>query len=174
MDKPKPALGRGGKSKTPQFPSDLYVLGPKGARTEANEPRRPVPVPVPVSTKSTSSHPLAGNRFSFQIGDPPSVLGYWFLCVVWFSLDRRRLSSATTGSSSISSSVTQPSKKPKLTSGVLSRPNPFLPPTVSQEPGKSWEHIAIDVEPIDLVPTVIEAKEKNENEKIVSFQCVRF
>ena len=60
MDKPKPALGRGGKSKTPQFPSDLYVLGPKGARAEGNEPRRPVPVPV--TAKSTSSHSLTGEH----------------------------------------------------------------------------------------------------------------
>lgn len=64
MDKPKPALGRGGKSKTPQFPSDLYMLGPKGARTEGNEPRRPVPVPVPVTAKTASSHSLAGNLVS--------------------------------------------------------------------------------------------------------------
>lgn len=59
MDRPKSGAGRGGKSKTPQFPNDLYVLGPKGARAEGSETRRPVPVPV--STKAGPSHPLAGN-----------------------------------------------------------------------------------------------------------------
>ena len=65
-------------------------------------------------------------------------------------VDRRRLPTAASGPSTIPSSVAQPSKKPKLTGSVLSRPSPFLPPTGIPEPGKSWEHIAIDIEPIDL------------------------
>lgn len=60
MDRGKTGTGRGSKSKTPQFPSDLYVLGAKGARNESNEPKRS----VPVSAKPGPSLSLAGNKFS--------------------------------------------------------------------------------------------------------------
>lgn len=56
MDRPKTGTGRGSKSKTPQFPDDLYVLGPKGARTESTETKRPLPVPA----KPGPSNPLIG------------------------------------------------------------------------------------------------------------------
>lgn len=59
MDRPKSGVGRGSKSKTPQFPNDLYVLGPKGARAEGTEARRPVPLTV--SAKAGPNHSLAGN-----------------------------------------------------------------------------------------------------------------
>lgn len=80
--------------------------------------------------------------------------------------DRRRISTSTV-TPSVNAAV-QPAKKPKLTSSVLSRPSPFAAPSAVHEFGKSWEYIAIDVDPVDLVPTVIEAEENDENEKVVS------
>ena len=61
MERGKSGTGRGSKSKAPQFPSDLYVLGPKGARNETNEPKRPLPVP----NKPSSSLSLTGNLVHF-------------------------------------------------------------------------------------------------------------
>lgn len=58
MDRPKPNVGRGGKGKTPQFPSDLYILGPKGARNESIEAKRPIPVP----SKPSTSHNIPGTK----------------------------------------------------------------------------------------------------------------
>lgn len=76
MDRGKTASGRGSKSKTPQFPSDLYVLGPKGARTEGNESKRP----VPVHTKTGPSHSLAGTLEFFC-----TVVYYFYISTYVFS-----------------------------------------------------------------------------------------
>lgn len=94
------------------------------------------------------------------------VLFLHFNIRFFFSLDRRRLAGSAVGPS-ISAAV-QPAKKPKLTSAVLSRTDTFVPTTTVQDVGKSWEQAAIDIEAIDLVPTIEAAKDKDENEKIVN------
>lgn len=83
-----------------------------------------------------------------------------------FFLDRRRIATSS-ASTTIASSV-PPAKKPKLPVGVLPGTNPFLPPNAVPEPMKSWEQNAIEIDSIDLVPTVVEAKDNEEYEKVVS------
>lgn len=46
MDRGKPSQARGGKSKTPQFPSDIFALGAKTARNESGDSKRSGPVPL--------------------------------------------------------------------------------------------------------------------------------
>ncbi len=91
---------------------------------------------------------------------------------LYVRVDRRRIGTSAVGPA-IAASV-QPTKKPKLTASVLSRPNPLLAPSTSQEPTKSWEHSAIDIESIDLVPTVIEAKENDEVLKVVRTYLLQY
>uniref|UniRef100_A0A1B6EU77 Uncharacterized protein n=1 Tax=Cuerna arida TaxID=1464854 RepID=A0A1B6EU77_9HEMI len=55
MDRGKSGSGRGGKSKIPQHPAEVYALGSK----TGNEAKRAVPVP---HSKPGPSHPLAGDR----------------------------------------------------------------------------------------------------------------
>ncbi|KAL1458048.1 hypothetical protein WDU94_008223 [Cyamophila willieti] len=43
MDRSKLNQGRGGQSKTPQFPSDIFALGAKTGRNESGDPKRNVP-----------------------------------------------------------------------------------------------------------------------------------
>lgn len=63
MDRPKTGTGRGSKSKTPQFPDDLYILGPKGTRIESTETKRPLPVPA----KPGPSNPLIGKTEFYSV-----------------------------------------------------------------------------------------------------------
>lgn len=66
------------------------------------------------------------------------------------------------------SATLQPAKKPKLASTVLSRPETLTVPSTSQDATKSWELAAVDIEAVDLLPTIEAAKEKDEHDKIVS------
>lgn len=78
----------------------------------------------------------------------------------------RRIGSTPIGP--IISASVQPAKKPKLSAGVLSRPDTFATTSATQpDINKSWEHVAIDIEAVDLIPTIEAAKNKEENEKIV-------
>lgn len=57
-------MGRGGKSKLPQHPAEVYALGSK-----AGETKRTVPVPHP---KPGASHSLPGKHLvSLEIGPKP-------------------------------------------------------------------------------------------------------
>lgn len=53
MDRGKSGPGRGGKSKVPQHPAEVYALGSKSG----NEAKRTVPVP---HAKAGPSHHLSG------------------------------------------------------------------------------------------------------------------
>jgi len=86
---------------------------------------------------------------------------YYFLC----EIDRKRLAGATCKPST--SATTVPAKKPKLGATVLSRPESGLPAS-PQDTNKSWELAAVDIEAINLVPTIEAAKDKEEYDKIVS------
>lgn len=55
-----------------------------------------------------------------------------------------------------------PAKKPKLA------PNVTMPKTSSAE---VWEVVAIDCEPADLVPFVLEANENDEGDKVIGLIC---
>jgi len=160
MDRPKTGTGRGSKSKTPQFPDDLYILGPKGTRIESNEAKRPVPVPV----KPGPSNPLIGKISRVIL----PFRSFWTF-TIHLDLDRRRIATSSVAAT-IPSNV-PPAKKAKPAAGVLPRTNPFLPPNAVPESTKSWEQGTIEVDSIDLVPTVVEAKENEEYEKVVSI-CV--
>lgn len=82
--------------------------------------------------------------------------------------DRRRIGSSNVGVGPSIQANPQPAKKPKLASGVLSRSSALLPASASsQDAAKSWEHIAVDIESIDLVPSVIEANDNDEADKVV-------
>ncbi|XP_074109265.1 integrator complex subunit 1 [Cotesia typhae] len=58
-----------------------------------------------------------------------------------------------------------PAKKAKLTSHVISHPRP---PMSSAE---AWEVVAIDCEPPDLVPMVLEASDNDEGDKVIGLIC---
>ncbi|XP_065226562.1 integrator complex subunit 1 [Planococcus citri] len=139
MDRGKTGTGRGSKSKTPQFPSDLYVLGPKGARNETGESKRPLPIP----TKAGPSVSLA---------------------------DRKRLVGTAAACKPSISATVQPAKKPKLGGAILSRPE-SIPSATSTDTVKSWELLGVDIEAINLVPTIEAAKEKEEYDKITAILC---
>ncbi|XP_067009610.2 integrator complex subunit 1 [Anabrus simplex] len=57
MDRGKTSQGRGGKSKTPQYPADIFALGTKSARLEPTDSKRP---PGVVHGKPSTSHALPG------------------------------------------------------------------------------------------------------------------
>ncbi|KAI5704862.1 hypothetical protein M8J75_009507 [Diaphorina citri] len=126
MDRGKPSQARGGKSKTPQFPSDIFALGAKTARNESGDSKRSGPVPL-------------GSKHSGPV--PVSKLGAM--------ADRKRDLVRTEPSTS---SSILPVKKPKISS-----------PTISDY----WESLAIDIDPVDLLPTFLDAH-SHHSDKVVS------
>lgn len=79
------------------------------------------------------------------------------------------VSSTSAGSSSTGSSGINipPIKKPKIVSSLLSKHEGYSS-TSAADPSKSWENLASDVDPSDLVSAVLEAKENGEESKMVS------
>lgn len=71
MDRSKPSQGRGGKSKTPQFPSDIFALGAKTSRNETGDSKRTGPVPL------GSKHSVPGPSSKLG-GYTFSILGTYF------------------------------------------------------------------------------------------------
>lgn len=130
MERSKSSSGRGGKSKTPQFPADLYALGSKSSG----------------ETKQRSGP------------HPPSKVG------TSHGVDRERKREGT-----ILAAV--PSKKSKLSSTLLGRG----PPTGSSSSGSSttdtWEALALECDPSDLVATVLEAVDADDSDKMVGYIC---
>ena len=60
MDRGKSMSGRGGKGKTPHYPSDLYALGSKTqSRIETGESKRP----PQTHSKPVPSHGIPGTFF---------------------------------------------------------------------------------------------------------------
>uniref|UniRef100_A0A8D8YUP5 Integrator complex subunit 1 n=3 Tax=Cacopsylla melanoneura TaxID=428564 RepID=A0A8D8YUP5_9HEMI len=130
MDRSKLNQGRGGKSKTPQFPSDIFALGAKTGRNESGDPKRNVPN-------------MLGSKHSGPV--PTSKLG---------TLGDRKRDLARIEPST--SSSVMPIKKPKISS-----------PTI----GDYWDSLAIDVDPVDLVPTVIDANNHDNSDKVIGILC---
>lgn len=60
MERGKSGPGRGGKSKVPQHPAEVYALGSKSG----SEAKRNVPVP---HSKAGSSHPLTSKIWPFNL-----------------------------------------------------------------------------------------------------------
>lgn len=58
-----------------------------------------------------------------------------------------------------------PSKKPKLAAHAM----PAQRPTISYT--ETWEVMAMDCEPADLVPMVLEANDNDEGEKLIGLIC---
>lgn len=75
MERGKTGTGRGGKSKVPQHPAEVYALGSKAG----SEAKRTVPVP---HNKAIPSHTLPGLLSSFNLDDTLSmdVSPIWVLC----------------------------------------------------------------------------------------------
>lgn len=54
---------RGNKSKTPAFPQDLYLLGPKGTTKPDKTDTKRTTVTVPTKAVASASQSLSGNLF---------------------------------------------------------------------------------------------------------------
>lgn len=168
MDRGKGLPGRGGKSKTPHYPADLFALGSKGpSRVDAGEPKRP----TQPHSKPVPSHGIPGMicLFYLSLFPMPSPLSHsrepQSLCVSG-PPDRKR--EAPPGMSSM-----MLAKKPKVTPSVgtiLSRgvAGPTSSASVPPPPGvDTWETVAIDTEPSGLVVEVLKANDLGETDKVV-------
>ncbi|CAH0389258.1 unnamed protein product [Bemisia tabaci] len=116
MDRGKTTSGRG-KSKTPQFPADLYVLGSKSGNS--GEVKH-----TTLTSKPGTSHTVPN--------------------------ERKREAAPTLGNTA---------KKPKLKT------------TAGSSAAELWDVLAIDIDPAQIVPAVIEAAENDEADKVIGFLC---
>lgn len=137
--------GRGGKSKTPHYPADLFALGSKGSsRVDAGESKRP----TQPHSKPVPSHVIIPGPTDRKREAPPSTISSIMLAKkpkvtpsVGTILSR--------GVAGPTSSVSAP-----LSSGV-----------------DTWETVAIDTEPSGLVVEVLKANDLGETDKVVGQIC---
>lgn len=125
MDKGKSMAGRGSKSKTPLYPSDLIALGKssRGGSTETSAESKRSSGGKPVPSHASGS----GDRKREGPSLPPSV----------------------------------PAKKAKVSSPAGTSPR------IAGGP-ETWEIVAMECEPIDLVPMVLDAYDQDQADKYVS------
>ncbi|XP_021917589.1 integrator complex subunit 1 [Zootermopsis nevadensis] len=132
MERGKASQGRGAKTKTQQYPADLFALGSKSSRMEGGEAKR---VGV-VHGKPGASHSFSSaDRKREVVGGPLPPI---------------------------------PAKKTKIgTSSILGR----VTGSGSSGGAEAWEMVAVDCEPAELVPAVLEACNLDEGDKEIGLLC---
>ncbi|PSN34195.1 hypothetical protein C0J52_18279 [Blattella germanica] len=130
MERGKTSQGRGAKSKTQQYPADLYALGSKSSRIEGSEAKRA----GVVHGKPGPSHSFpSSDRKREAVGGPLAAI--------------------------------VPPKKPKVGApSILGR----VGGSGSSGGAEAWEMVAVECEPSELVPAVLEACNMDEGDKEVS------
>ncbi|CAG2068370.1 unnamed protein product, partial [Timema podura] len=132
MERGKTVQGRGGKTKTPQYPTDLYVLGPKSSRIDAVEPKRS----AVVHGKAGASHALGSSERKRETAALPPII---------------------------------PPKKAKVVGTSLLG---HVGSAVGSSGGiESWEMVALQCEPADLVPSVKDAFDLDDIDRVVGLLC---
>nr|CAD7438682.1 unnamed protein product [Timema bartmani] len=132
MERGKTVQGRGGKTKTPQYPTDLYVLGPKSSRIDAVEPKRS----AVVHGKAGASHALGSSERKRETVALPPII---------------------------------PPKKAKVVGTSLLG---HVGSAVGSSGGiESWEMVALQCEPADLVPSVKDAFDLDDIDRVVGLLC---
>lgn len=157
MERGKTGTGRGSKNKIAPHPSDFIALGSKNSRGDLPDPKRPgVNLPKPPPSSST----VISNFISlFTSGNVVKFLCFLTLMIKIFSVnDRKKEGSA------LQSLI--PAKKPKLAPHTAAPP-PRAPVSYTEV----WEGVAIDCDPADLVPLVLEANDNDDGEKLIGLVC---
>ncbi|KAJ1532280.1 hypothetical protein ONE63_000894 [Megalurothrips usitatus] len=141
MDRGKSTSGRGGKSKTPLYPADLFALGSK-QRVDSGDPKRP-----PQShSKPVSSHGIPG-------------------------ASERKREATSSGISSMMMAKKQKVAQSGtiLNRGVAGPPPSTSTPVVPG--ADVWETVAIETEPSELVAEVLKANDLGQTDKVVGQIC---